>query len=292
MEKDLDNLVRLQTYPGGVAAGIRSSMQAGRREIVTVGPSPEFGFIASDPYGTNVATGLVVPQTPSSEIGNARYLFLLARASFGVGEQDSQEHGVRLVGIRQYAELVARIPADNDIGLVSPSGATTTFRREIGSPFWHPPDGNISWHVMTIPKTRRDTRNPANADGFIYQDALSPALLYQTNAPYTPPNGGRPWGQPLGASLGNIHELRYRWHAGNSEYILDIPIPVPCDVVFYASVRQSDPATNPTFTDTTSVQFQELSDEDRFLIAYSAFAQYGTISGSLVFDQSVGENVP
>jgi hypothetical protein len=289
-----DNVIPLQRYPGGVAQGIRSVLAGGRYEVVTNGPNPEFGFIGSDPYDTNAYTGLVVPSTPSSAIGNARYLFLLARASFSTGEQSSDRLGVRLVGIRQYAELVARIPAGTDPPLNRefgpPEGSTVTFHKEITSPLWHPPDGNISWHVMVINKVQRDTRNPANTDGFIYQDSLSPALLYQVPAPYAPPNGGRPWGTPLAASLGNIHELRYHWRADNSEYVLDIPIPVPCDVALFASVRQNNTDLNPVLTD--CMAFGVLSPEDQFLVTYNNFAQYGTIAGALVFDQNLGEDVP
>jgi hypothetical protein len=290
-----DNVIGFQRTPGGVAQSLRSVLCNGRYELVTTGPNTEFGFIGSDPYETNAYTGLVVPPTPSSAIGNARYLFMLARASFSTPEQSVDNLGVRLVGIRQYAELVARLPAGvaplADAG--PPTGSTVTFRKEIKSPLWHPLDGDISWHVMVINKVQRDTRNPANADGFIYQDSLSPALLYQNAAPYTPPNGGRPWGTSLAASLGNIHELRYRWRADNSEYVLDIPIPVPCDVVLFASVRQNDPSLNPTLADPAfTPQFAALSEEDQFVTAYAAVAQYGSIAGALVFDQNLGRDVP
>ena len=203
---------------------------------------------------------------------------------------------MRLIGIRQYAELIARLPAReaplaDDAG--PPDGSTVVFRKEINSPLWHPPDGDISWHVMVINRVNRDTRNPANADGFIFQDSTSPSLLFQVAAPYAPPNDGRPWGTPIEASLGNIHELRYRWRANNSEYVLDIPIPVPCDVVLFASVRQSDPTLNPVFLDQTlTQQFHALSEEDQFLTAYAQFAQYGVIAGSLVFDENLGKDVP
>src|SRR5271155_3365957 len=143
-----DNVLRLQDYPGGVASGLRTPLYKGRTEIVTAGPNPEFGFIGSDPYNTNAYTGLVVPSTPTASLGG-RYLFVLARARFG-----SAETGVRLVGIRQYAELVARIPAGTGPLTTaspppgSPVGSTVTFRKEIKNPLWHPPDGDISWHVM------------------------------------------------------------------------------------------------------------------------------------------------
>lgn len=281
---------KLQRYPGGVAQGLRTPLRNGRYEIVTAGPNAEFGFIGSDPYTTNAYTGLVVPSTPSSAIGNSRYLFLLARASFNSGEQ-----GVRLVGIRQYVELVARLPAgEAPLGEGGPpSGSTVTFRKEIKSPLWHPFDGDISWHVMVINKVSRDSRNPANADGFIFEDALSPCLLFQNAAPYAPPNGGRPWGTPLSASLGNIHELRYHWRTDRSERVLDVPIPLPCDVALFASVRQNDPGLNPTLANSAvTQQFVALDDEDRFVVAYSEAAQYGSIAGALVFEENLGEDTP
>ena len=300
-----DNVLRLKDYPGGAGAGLRTRLCAGRTEIVTAGPNAEFGFIGSDPYNTNAYTGLVVPSTITSSLGG-RYLMLLARASFQSGEK-----GVRLVGIRQYAEMVARIPSGTDPLSANgtdrappppgpPVGSTVTFRKEIVSPLWHPPDGDLSWHVMVTSPGQRDTRNPANTDGAVFQNSKSPALLFQTiagpvTAPtaYTPPNGGRPWGRPIAASLGNIHELRYRWREEDSEYTLDIPVPVPCDVGLYVSVRQNDPATNPKLlVSTLTQQFFALSDEDQFLVAYSTFAQYGTIAGALVFDQNLGEDVP
>jgi|SRR5271157_967317 len=288
-----DNVVRLQTDPRGIGA-LRTPLLEGRFEIVTAGPNPEFGFIKSDPYGTNVGTGLVVPSTPSAAIGDARYLMMLARASFQSGER-----GVRLVGIRQYAEMIARIPAGTaPLASTTASGgptagSTVVFRKEIRLPLWHPPDGDISWHVMILDKRQVDTRNPANADGFIFRMSKSPALLYEVAVPYAPPNGGRPWGKAIKASLGNIHELRYGSRDQNSEYVLDVPIQVPCDVALFASVRQNDPATNPTLADpTTTQQFVALSEEDRFLVAYSQFAQYGVISGALTFDRNLGEGTP
>lgn len=291
------NVIQLNRHPGGAAAGIRSIFDRGRYEIVTAGPNSEFAFIGSDPWDTNAYTGLVVPPTPSADIGDARYLFLLARARFGIGEDGSRRKGVRLIGIRQYAELIARLPARTaplSANAGPPAGSTVVFRKEIETPLWHPPDGDISWHVMVIPRTFRDTRNPANTDGFIFQDAMSPSLLFQTAAPYSPPNDGRPWGQPIASSLGNIHELRYRWRANNAEYVLDIPVPVPTDVALFASVRQNDPALNPTFADPVASQQQiaALSAEDRFLTAYAQFAQYGTIAGSLIFEEDLEEDTP
>ena len=142
-----------------------------------------------------------------------------------------------------------------------------------------------------------ENRNPANTDGVIFQDSPAPSLLYQTIAgppfaptTYTAPNGGRPWGKPIAASLGNIHELRYHSRTDQSERLLDVPIPVPCDVILFASVRQNDPTTNPTLASGACAQFAVLSPEDRFLVAYSAFAQYGSIYGALAFSENLKED--
>ena len=301
MSRRSDNILRLQTHPAGAGAALRTRFNQGRYELVSNGPNAEFGYIGSDPYNTHAYTGLVVPPTPSSENDGARYLFLLGRSAFRTGEQSREHCGVRLVGIRQYVELVARLPAREsplDAESGPPTGATVTFRKEITSPLWHLPDGNISWHVMINNVVSRDTRNPANSDGFNYQDSRSPSLLYQAGAPdgtgYVPPNGGRPWGTPLAASLGNIHELRYPWRSNQTEYELDIPIPTPCDVLLFASVRQADPALNPTLDSDTAdcAMFSALSEEDRFMVAFNDVVQYGTIAGSLVFDENLGPEVP
>jgi len=292
-----DNVIPLQRYPGSPAAGIRMPLENGRFEVVTNGPNAEFDFAGSDPYKTNAYTGLVVPSAASASIGGARYLFLLARAAFTNAENNALNQGARLVGIRQYAELVAHVP-----GRTTPlasnagpaSGATVTFRKEITSPLWHPADGNISWHVMVRSQGYRDHRNPLNSDGFVYQQSDSPALLFQTTGPYVPPNGGRPWGAAIGASLGNIHELRYPWRSHKSEYALDIPIPAPCIVELYASVRQPDTSLNPVFDseETDCALIGALSPEDQFVAAFPTYAKYGVIAGALVFDQNIGEDVP
>jgi len=295
-----NNVIPLQRYPGSPAAGIRMPLENGRFEVVTNGPNPEFDFAGSDPYKTNSYTGLVVPDAASASIGGARYLFLLARAAFTNAENNALNQGARLVGIRQYAELIARIPGRTSPPLASGSGpaagSTVTFRKEITSPLWHPQDGNISWHVMVRPQGYRDHRNPLNAPGFIYQQSDSPALLYNQTAAgaYVPPNGGRPWGTPIGASLGTIHELRYPWRSNQPEYALDIPIPAPCIVELYASVRQPDTSLNVTLstTDTLTQVFYSLSPEDQFVAAFPTFAKYGVIAGALVFDQNIGEDVP
>lgn len=289
-------LIDLQRDPNGVGYGIRTRLLSGRHEIVPATLDPSVSLIGSDPYGQPVGTGVLVPATPTGSLVTAgqspsqfRYLFLLAREQFNSGEQ-----GVRLTGIRQYAELIATVAGVD-------GAPNTIFRKEITSPLWHPPDGSISWHVMLIPKTFMVTRNVQNADSLVFRDSYGPCMLYETIAgpqfaptAYKPPNGGRPWGKPVGGvSLGNMHDLRYRWRQSQLEQTLDIPIPLPCDVALFASVRQNDPLTNPCASiGLTACQLAALSPEDQFLVSFCGSAQYGRIAGSLVFDENLGEDVP
>lgn len=269
-----NNVIHLQDKRGGVGTNLPGAADGcGRYDIVPASLDPDLQFIGGDAYNTSDFTGVIVPAVPSSFIGGVRYLFMLARAQFNQGQK-----GVNLVGIRLYADLVARLPQEN--------APTKVFHKQIVDPMFHPPDGNISFHVMVIDKTWRDRRNPFNADTRIFQDSFSPALLYQTpeSAGYTPPNGGRPWGKPLGSSLGNIHELRYPWRESQIEYTLRVPIPVPNDVAIFASVRQNDPAVNPSDAGLSANQYAALSEEEKFLTAYHTVAQYGLIAASLTFE--------
>jgi hypothetical protein len=292
-------LLDLQRDPNGVGFGIRTRLLSGRHEIVPTTLDPFVALLGSDPYNTPVGTGVLVPATPTGSLVTAgkppsqfRYLFLLAREQFNSGEQ-----GVRLTGIRQYAELTATVTGEG-------GSIIGTFKKEITSPLWHPPDGSVSWHVMYIPKTAMVTRNVQNADSLMFRDAYGPCMLYETIAGpqfaptgYTPPNGGRPWGKPLGSvSLGNMHDMRYRWRQSQLEQTLDIPVPLPCDVALFASVRQNDPSTNPAASSLSANQFTALGPEDQFLTSFPGSAgvgaQYGRIAGSLVFDENLGEDVP
>jgi len=271
----MNNVIRLQDKRGGVGTNLPgAAVCRGRYEIVSASLDPDLAFIGSDPYNTSDFTGVIVPAVPSSFLGTGqRYLFMLARAQFSSGQE-----GVHLVGVRLYADLVARVPQED--------APTLVFHKEITHPMFHPPDGNISFHVMVLDKTWRDRRNAFNADTRTFQDSFSPSLLFQTPeaAGYTPPNGGRAWGTPLDASLGNIHELRWPWRDSKIEHTLRVPIPIPSDIAIFASVRQNDPAMNPSAAGLSAQQFAALDPEEQFLTSFFTVAQYGRISASLVFE--------
>lgn len=264
-------LARLDRTPGGAAQAIDSCLRKGRWEVTTQGFDGNLQTIGSDPWASNAYTGLIVPTAPTVT-AQQRYLFQLARASFNAPAR------ARIVGLRMYASLV---------GYVEES--TIPFELPIVSPMWRFPDGNISWHVMTVGKRWIDRRNPANTDSVVYQDAIGgAALLYRVNAGgvYEPPNQGRPWGRPLASDLGNIHDLRYPWRDSQVELELDIPVPDMVDVVVYASVWQHD--TSLGAPSLGSTQQAAVAPEDRFWSTMTN-VQYGRIAASLIFEEAWGK---
>ena len=271
--KRSDDLIRRAGWPGGVAAHLDGRMRRGRFEVSTVGADPNLQLVGSDPWGSQNFTGLQVPATPTpAGSPQLRYLFMACRASFRNHER------VRLVGVKQYAELVASY-ALGDIG-----GGVVPLTMQITSPLWRFPDANISWHFVRVGPRFVDARNPANADSLIYLDSKSPALLFQNLGPYVPPNGGRPWGKPFTSNdLGNLHDLRYPWRDSQSELELNVPIPTPCDFVCYVSVAQHNTAiTLPTLTDQ---QVAVLPPETQFWYRNQGSCQYGRIAASMIFEE-------
>jgi hypothetical protein len=270
-----DNVVRLQQRPGGPAGGMTCArMRVGRYEVTTAGFDPNLQLVGGDPWGTPDYTGLVVPAaaTPLTR-QDKRYLFLLARAQFNNGEK------FRLRGLRQYLSIFGTFTDDG--------GNVQLFEHQVTSPMFRFPDGNVSWHVMLLDKLWRDRRNPNNADSVMFQDAYSPALLYQvpTTAGYIAPNGGRPWGKTPTSDLGNIHDLRYPWRDSQVEIELDIPIPSPCDVAVFASVAQTNPSNHPDFSGLSAGQLASLESDWQFYTQFSASCVYGRVAASLIFEE-------
>lgn len=283
MEERERKLVMLQGRAGGVPAGIRTHLRPGRLEVTTAGYDPNLQLVGGDPYGTPDFTGLLVPTAPTpTGKPQLRYLFQLARIGFNNPES------AWLRGIRLYASL---------FGYTITQGVTTgPFEKQITSPMWRFPDGNISWHVMVIGKTWRDRRNPANTDSLVFLDSSAPAQLFQVPASvlppvaYVPPNAGRPWGKAIASDLGNIHDMRYPWRDDHAETVLNIPIPAPCDVAIFCSVAQHDFSVDtgvpaPVFT---ANQFAAATPEDQFWSAYSN-VQYGRVAASLIIGQELGK---
>lgn len=291
-----------KVQPGGTG-GIDSPApvayrSGGKFEYSTVQIDPYLQGAAplgGDAFAGNVSTGIIIPPTISTNT-SGRYLCLLAYASFQQGRR------VRLVGLRQYLSIGASQTVD---------GAVTYFEKQITSPLWRFPDGNVSWHVMALPpNTQRPAflaGLPAGVSGNVgnqipgnaFVNARTPAILSLSSSTdgvgaYMPPNGGRPYGHPLTADLGNIHDVRFPWDSANAwHYSVDVPINPPCDVALYASVKQTStaartvPAVPPSpVAGAPAAGFSTLSPEDQFFLTFPATAVYWRVAGALVFAEN------
>lgn len=264
-------------------------------EVATRGFDPAFATIGSDAWAAHTASWLTIPAVLPPGTVNAgdppdprlqRYTLLLAIARF------QASRCVRLIGIRQRVDLRAVLGVtDSD----DPCGVEVF--QEIEDGFWHPPDGNISWHVLRVPLGDPRTSHPGNREGEQFRWGETPALLFErpTTDPmgYLPPFGGQP-GPGLNALAGaeefyNFHDLRFGNRDAHTAYEMSEWFRGPCDIALVASVRQTVPGRCeiPPLAPGTV-----LGVEDQFMSQYRPDAlnvlvpaHYGRIFGALVFEE-------
>jgi hypothetical protein len=164
------------------------------------------------------------------------------------------------------------------------------FEFEVTSPFWRFTDGNVSWHITRYPQTDPPP-STLNKDGVQFEYSLAPARLIQLADGITPPNGGRPYGMSLTGDLGCIHDIRHPWRSGHAWDSLRVEICGPCDIVFYASVLQTNPATRRVMPNITGANSSTFTPEDFFVSEFdntdgAGRAVYHRIAGSLIFEEA------
>jgi hypothetical protein len=245
-------------------------------EISTNSFDPSFQLSSSDPSGGGINTGLLIPSAPSTRTNN-RYLFAVAGAGFGASSRG------RVRGIRQYAT----IGATTSQSTTEPPETFDYYNVEtpITTPTWRFADGSISWHLMRVPIGRKTKANHLNGSGLAHRYARQDALIYETLAPYVAPFDGQPQGTTLCPSLGCWHDLRFPWQSSHAWESVDIPFEGPCQIVLFASVWQTNPATRTTLNlgDSPAIG---LPPEENFILALGDFAvNYRRIAGSLIFDE-------
>lgn len=254
----------------------------GRRvEIVTVGLNPNLQLVGSAPEGGAYDLGLWIGTNALATAPNLRQLFLLARKSFGAHER------ARLVGFRQYLTIIAY----EAVG-VGPGASLFPVERPVVTPTWKFVDGNVLWGIRRIPPNNHYLTNALQADGLAFRTGSTPSQLFETIVPtvngplITPPRGGRFPGVVLVPELGRFFDLRCTKWSHPSETDLDIR--GPCDIAFYASVQQTNPATRPNPTAMPTLLTTEgVTPEDSFLQNFQGVntpPKYGRIAGSLIFE--------
>jgi hypothetical protein len=207
-------------------------------ELATTGTDEFLQTLGGDPFGGSSSMGLRVPKlaTPAK---NRRYLFLLSTFSLNEGQKAT------ILGYRQFSSLGV---------LLSP---TRFVEQEIVSPNHRLPDGNISWHLQTLGPPNASgyphfAPTPLDLNSFKKGWCEAPALLYKSYAiaagnriytqltSYTPPNLGKPWGQPLEAGYqATFFDQRTPWRDAHAWSSLNLALTGPLTVAFFASVFQS-----------------------------------------------------
>lgn len=176
-------------------------------------------------------------------------------------------------------------------------GSSTTYPLEtqVGSPWWKFTDGNVLWGIRRL--VRPQLIGNA-ADGTFggtpvkFRWSTTPAQLFEAIATgvITPPWGGLFPGEPLTADLGRMNDIRNaEWQKPTET---DVWCEGPCNVAFFASIQQTNPATrlgSPPANVTPLTTINGATKEDSFVQAYNATpgsggVTYKRIAGSLIFE--------
>lgn len=233
--------------------------------------------VGGDPTLSPSAVGLRVPA-----LAGVRYLFLGARADLDPGDA--------VVGYRQ---LATQGFADNGDGDAGPLAAPLQpFERSITTPMWRPVDGFISWHLMGEPKAPPGAwrGGPFDQESFVFEDASTPALLYESAAfPGAPASPGylglSAYAPPVmrGTSILTLRDLRAPWHdPTRMRFVIDRPTTIR----FYISVLQTDPATRFSLEVTPSdFTIAGLVPEDNFAQAFPDY-QYWRVGVGLLIERA------
>jgi hypothetical protein len=247
-------------------------MAHGRRiEIVTIGTNPNLQLVGSSPSGGGSDLGLWIGGTNAGGPPEQRQMFLLCVKRFNAHQR------ARLVGFRQYLTIGTYIASD---------GAAQGYpiERPVTTPTWKFTDGNVMWGIRKIPPEMHFQPNAKNADGLAFRFTQTPAQLFETFIGETviPPYGGRFPGNALTPELYQFYDLRsHRW---DKPVDCDVRIDGPCDIAFFASVRQTNPGERipvppaPVFSTTSGAV-----PEDAFVQTYPEVS-YFRIAGALIFE--------
>jgi hypothetical protein len=263
-------------------------------EIATSGIDESMQSFGSDPWGGSSWVGLRIPTlatellaVPWQSAQDSRYLLMLAAFSLSEGVK------ARVLGYRQMVRIGYTFARNSDLSTSTPRTVT----QEVKDPAWHFVDGNVSFHLADIGPPNNQGYAPDNSSatdlrcfkqGFsmssavLYQSATVPNPFYVNLTAYKPPNKGRPWGKMLrSGGQATIYGQRTPWKADHAWSSLGYDVEGPATVVFFASVRQTNPATRTALTVPSPFYDGGLSAEEQFLLNFPN-AIYHSVAGSLI----------
>lgn len=229
-----------------------------RKRIVSATASldPGRNFVGG-PAGDLSNVGLIIPTDPTT----SQYRRFLVRLAALQIESRVRAH---ITSIRQLLTIAAKLPILQEerllnrrmmVGGGEPAPDPCEFapaillEREVRTPHWSFPDGNVVWFLREMPIRSADREPPA-----VYRNGwdrdpygLDSAILYLNPAPgaYVPPANGVPPGDPIGM-YGTIRSIEFPWRTHTSnQNALELEVDGPCIIAMYASIWQTDPATRP-----------------------------------------------
>jgi len=215
------------------------------------------------------STGIVLPANPTVS-QDSRYLCRLCAIELTEEEVAVVRSIHQLVTIGAYWEI-----EEDQYPLEIP----------VTDPTWCFVDGNISWHFRRVRPGTAPSRDRYSDVAFAPpyasdRNGQTTAILARdpTLGGYIPLNSGQPYGDAI-QSLGTFRDLRFPWSQRNEN--LDVSVEGLCQVVLYASVRQTDPDTRvqpPVAADGTY-----LRNEDRFVMAHET-ARYWRVGARMEVD--------
>ncbi len=199
---------------------------------------------------------------------------------------DADELCAAAYGLLGY-EPTGDAPADNTYSY--------PFEQLVVSPFWTPPDGNVSRHLRIRPPGGQQLVPPILGDqpppgGITTWNGTEPGLLY--TPPYTtsyiPPNGGKPPGSPLGGMGVWRDNNRLPWYAQGIAANMDYDVPGPCSVEMWCTVFQTDPCSrinldNILSNDNDCASFASIGPENLFALMFPLY-RYWRVAGSIDID--------
>ena len=275
----------------------RESRKRFRIVSSTAGTDPGRNFVGG-PAGDLGNVGLIIPTDPTLNQYNRYYVRL---AAFMV----SSRMRARITSIRQLLTIASKVPVftqepvrgDGDPEQTTQRGPcdqapAVLIEKEVRSPHWSFPDGNVQWFLRMCPiRSEAGTLPSVYLPGWDRDPfGLAPSILYlHTVVPgvpglYVPPGNGVPVGDPIDI-YGTMRSIEFPWrtHTSNQNAI-NLEVDGPCIVGLYASIWQTDPATRPVPNlGPGAMQFTTeagLEDEDKFWIAFPC-ARYHRIAGEL-----------
>lgn len=264
----------------------------GRKRIFvsTQGPDSSLLLVGGPEPGSDGNVGLILDAQPTT----TRQTRIMVRLASVFVPQRTR--GI-VVDISQLLTICATVDSSETQPLLQRNGDPPTslllFEKQVVTPMWKFPDGNVSWHLRRCPADQQIGNLKQNAGrGYcseLYQ--CEPDILVN-NLPaelggYIPPCAGIIPGEPI-SDFGTWRDMRFPYRRARSHEPLGIEVVGPCIICLYASVWQTDPATR-LYPGSGIEQemlnpISGLEPEDQFWVNNYLTARYYRIGAELTVD--------